>query len=190
MPPIDIIYSYVIIPLLIFLSRILDQSIGTMRIVFVARGYHKLAPLMGFFEVTIWLLAIRQIMVHIDDPICFIAYGGGFAMGNYAGLKIEERLSLGLVILRIVFRADSSEFTAYMAEKGYGYTAVNGEGSRGNVKILFSVIKRNRLKEVLSKLSITNPRSFYTIEDVKKASFDIFPLDKSSQRSIAPESGK
>lgn len=175
MPSFDTIFSYVIIPALIFLSRIADQSVGTMRLVFVARGYLKLAPLMGFFEVTIWLLAMRQIMVHMDNPICFIAYGAGFAMGNYVGLKLEERLSLGMVLLRVVFRADATEFVRFMAESGYGYTLINGEGSRGNVKILLSAVKRKVLKSILTRLAETNPKAFYTIEDVKKAYYEIFP---------------
>ena len=50
------------IPVLIALARICDVSIGTLRIIFVSKGLRLWAPILGFFEVTIWLLAISKVM--------------------------------------------------------------------------------------------------------------------------------
>ena len=92
-------FTWVVIPVLIFLARILDVSIGTLRLIYVSRGYKTLAPVLGFFEVLIWLAAIRQIMQHVDNPACFLAYALGFASGNYIGMWISEKLSIGKVLL-------------------------------------------------------------------------------------------
>ena len=90
-------YAWLLLPFLIFMARIADVSIGTVRLIFVSRGFKYLAPIVGFFEVHIWLLAIGQIMKNLSNPICYLGYAGGFAMGNYVGMHIAEKLSLGVV---------------------------------------------------------------------------------------------
>lgn len=87
------LFAYLVLPLLIFFSRITDVTIGTIRIVMVAKGQKKIAPILGFFEVLIWLIAISQIIQHLDNWICYFGYGAGFATGNYIGMIIEEKLS-------------------------------------------------------------------------------------------------
>ncbi len=89
------IFIWVIHPLLIFLARILVVSLGTMRIVFVSRGLKYLAPLAGFFEVIIWLLAIRVVMRNLNNVVCYLACQAGFATGTHAGLFIEKKLAIG-----------------------------------------------------------------------------------------------
>lgn len=178
------LYSWVLIPFLIFLARVVDVSLGTLRIIFLAKGYRKLAPMLGFFEVLVWLLAVREVMVNLRNVLCVIAYGAGFAMGNYVGMWIEERLSIGMVLLRVVFKQSPAEFITYMRENNYGFTVVEGEGTREKVKIFFSVIKRKHLPEVLAKLSTTNPNAFYSIEDIKSVNEGLFPFVEGSPVKI------
>jgi len=106
------LFTWVILPVLIFLARIMDVSIGTMRLIFVSKGMKYLAPVLGFFEVTIWLLAIGQIMQHLDNVMCYIAYGSGFAMGNYLGIVLEEKMSIGTVLIRVIPQKDTSQLSA------------------------------------------------------------------------------
>jgi uncharacterized protein YebE (UPF0316 family) len=168
------IFTWVLLPLLIFLARIGDVSIGTMRLIFVAKGFKAWAPILGFFEVIIWILAISQIMQHLNNPICYIAYGGGFAMGNYIGMVLEEKLSIGTVIIRIIPKTDSTDLINYLKSQNYGLTIMDGEGSAGKVKIIFSTISRQDIPHFIGMINDYNPNSFYTIEDVKMASEGIF----------------
>lgn len=174
------IYSWVIIPLLIFSARILDVSIGTLRVIFLSKGYKKIAPVLGFFEVIIWILAVTQVMKHLDNYFNIFAYGAGFAAGNYIGMIIDEKLSLGLVMLRIIFKRKPDDFIKVLKDNNVGYTLADGEGNTKKVKILFSVLKRSDLKIVYEALSKHNPDAFYTIEDVKTARQGIFPHHESS----------
>ncbi len=96
------IFSWVVLPLLIFFARVLDCSIGTLRIIFIARSKKLLVPLLGFIEILIWLVAIRQIMENLTNVFYYIAYAGGFAMGNFVGICIEEKLAMGKLIFRII----------------------------------------------------------------------------------------
>ena len=77
------IFKWVILPLLIFIARLIDVSLGTLRIIFVSHGLKYIAPLVGFVEINVWLLAIGQIMQNLDNLVCSLAYAGGFAMGAF-----------------------------------------------------------------------------------------------------------
>lgn len=174
------VYTYIIIPFLIFLARITDQSIGTLRLIFISKGYKNLAPLIGFFEVIIWILAIRQIFQHLDNWVCYIAYGAGFATGNYIGILLEERLSLGNVLVRIIPRFDTTNLINDLSDHGYGLTVTNAEGKNGPVKIILTIIQRKELPLVIDIINRHNPNAFYTIEEVKAVNKGVFKQSNST----------
>ena len=159
-------YAWLILPLLIFLARVADVSIGTIRLIFIARGLKYLAPVVGFFEVLIWLLAIGQIMKNLSNPACYIAYAGGFAMGNFVGMWIAEKLSLGVVLIRVVTKKDATELVEYLKSADYGVTSVDGHGTTGQVKVIFTIVPRREVKKVVDLINKFNPKAFYTIEEV------------------------
>jgi uncharacterized protein YebE (UPF0316 family) len=167
-------FQWIILPLLIFLARITDQTIGTLRLIFLSKGYRMIAPLLGFFEVIIWLVAVSQIMKHLDNVMSYVAYGAGFAMGNYIGMTIERKISLGNVIVRIILKDFSGELKAKLNSQNFGLTIVDAVGSRGNVKVLFSILKRKDLDHFLGILDEHEPGAFYTIEEVKSINEGIF----------------
>lgn len=166
------LFDYLVMPLFIFLARVVDVSINTLRIMFVLNGKKTMAPLLGFFEALIWLIAIGQIFQNINNPLSYIAYAGGYAMGTYIGMVIEERLALGRVLVRIITPEALPELVDYMKEKEYRFTSVGAEGRFGKVILMFTVIKRERLKEFIGKLRESNEKAFYTIESVKRISED------------------
>lgn len=168
------LFTWVILPILIFLARILDQSIGTVRLIFISKGMKRLAPFLGFFEVIIWLLAVGQIMKHLDNWVCYAAYGAGFAMGNYIGITIEERLSLGTSILRVILTDESPALIERLRADSYGITIVDAIGAKGPVKVLFSIIRRKDIPAFLDILNQYNPHAFYTIEEVKAVNEGVF----------------
>lgn len=171
-------FAWFTLPVFIFLARIGDQSIGTVRLIFLAKGQKKIAPILGFFEVIIWLLTVSQVMKHIDNVLAFVAYGGGFAMGNYIGMVIEEKLSIGNVIIRIIPTKDTKDLINFLRESNYGVTSVQAEGSRGGVNIIFTIIKRKNIEHVVSIINRFNPNAFYTIEDVKAINEGIFQQNR------------
>jgi uncharacterized protein YebE (UPF0316 family) len=159
-------YAWIVIPLLIFAARIADVSIGTVRLIFVSRGLKYLAPVVGFFEVLIWLMAIGQIMKNLSNPVCFIAYSAGFAMGNFVGMCIAEKLSLGVVIIRVITVKGASELVRQLRSANYGVTSVDGHGSEGDVNIVFTIVPRSEVTSVVGLVKAFNPKAFYTVEEV------------------------
>ena len=168
-------YAWLILPLLIFLARVADVSIGTIRLIFISRGLKYLAPVVGFFEILIWLLAIGQIMKNLSNPACYIAYAGGFAMGNFVGMWIVEKLSLGVVLIRVVTKKDAAELVEYFKLADYGVTSVSGHGTAGQVKIIFTIVPRREVKKVVDLIKKFNPKAFYTIEEVGFVEKGILP---------------
>ena len=163
------LYSYLLLPLLIFVARIGDVSINTIRIIYVLGGRRFTATLLGFFESFIWLMAIRQIFEHLDNWICYVAYPAGFATGIFVGMIIEERIAYGKVIVRIITRKEVAGLIAFLNSKRHRYTHVNAEGPDGHENLVFTVLERENLDELLFKLKEILPTAFYTVEKVKRA---------------------
>jgi uncharacterized protein YebE (UPF0316 family) len=169
-----------LIPLGIFLAEMCVVTIGTLRIIFIARGHRLLAPLLGFFEILIWLFAISQIMKNLSDPWCFAAFAAGFTCGNFLGMLIERRLAMGMVIVRIFTSRDPANLMTELRGVNMGYTCVNGEGATGPVRIVMTVVKRKQLPCLLELIDRCQPKAFYAVDDLQSASQGIFPL--ASQR--------
>jgi len=164
------IYAWIVLPILIFLARVGDVSLGTIRIIFVSKGIKYLAPLVGFFEILIWLMAISQIMQNLSNVYYYFFYAGGFAMGNFMGIVIEEKLSIGTVAIRIITRKDATKLIEGLKKKKYGITVVDAEGSKGNVKLIFTIVNRQNIQNVINIVKKYNPKSFYSIEDIRHVS--------------------
>ncbi|TYQ16854.1 UNVERIFIED_CONTAM: uncharacterized protein YebE (UPF0316 family) [Acetivibrio alkalicellulosi] len=185
------IYAWVILPLLIFISRILDVSIGTMRIIFLSRGKRKIAPVLGFFEVIIWIFVMGQVMQNLNNILCYVAYAGGFATGTYVGMIIEEKLAIGMLVVRIIVVRDECQIKDRLSNAGFGVTEVDAHGKTGEVKIIYSVIKRKDLDEVVGIINKCNSKAFYSIEDARNVSQGVFrpgtpmPFNRSSIFNIS-----
>ncbi|HEY1039679.1 MAG TPA: DUF2179 domain-containing protein, partial [Bacteroidia bacterium] len=163
-----------ILPLLICLSRLGDVTLATLRHIFISKGYKKIVPLLGFIEVLIWLIAMRQVFNNLNNIACFIAWAGGFSLGTYCGMLIEERLALGNQIIRIITDKDPSEMVNALRELHQGVTVVNGEGAQGPVKLIFTIVNRAHKKQILEIIKQYNPSAFYSIEDVKTSRHGVF----------------
>jgi len=172
------LFSYIIMPLLIFIARICDQSIGTMRIIFVSKGKRNIAPILGFFEVLIWITAISKIMQNLDNYINYIAYAAGFATGNLVGMIIEERLAMGIQMVRVFANERGMELVQNLNSNGFGATFVEAHGARDKVHLIYTIVHRNELGNVVEVINSFNPKAFYTIEDVKAANEGIFTPQK------------
>lgn len=168
-------YAWVLLPILIFLARVCDVTLGTIRIIFVSRGIKYLAPVIGFFEILIWLLAIGQIFQDLSNIYYYIFYAGGFATGNYVGMYIENKLSFGMVILRVITRKDATALIGALKSMRYGLTTIDAEGIKGKVKIIFAVIRRHDTQKVINLVKDYNPTAFYSIEDIRSVSEALIP---------------
>jgi uncharacterized protein YebE (UPF0316 family) len=178
------VFMWIILPIMIFLLRMVDVSIGTLRIVFIARGTKFIAPILGFFEILIWLIAIRQIFNNLNNIACYLAYAGGFATGNFVGIYLEKKLALGYEVVRIITRSNADNLIKSIKKAGFGITTIDGEGATGLVKIIFTIIKRKNLPEIIELINKHNPKAFYTRERIQMANEGIYPLPALSRNQF------
>lgn len=169
-----------LLPLLIFVAEMVVITLSTLRIIFIARGCRFLAPLLGFFEILIWLFAISQVMTHLDDAACFIAFALGFTLGNYLGIIIESKLALGMAVVRVITREPATTLIEQLRAAQFGVTCMEGQGASGPVQIVMTVVKRRQLEEVIGLIETHQPSAFYAVDDVKSASDGIFPERKAA----------
>lgn len=174
------LFHWLVIPVLIFLARISDVSISTLRIMLMMSGRKRISAFMGFFESMVWLLAISQILQNVGNPVTYVAYASGFATGIYVGMRIEEKLAVGQVILRVITSQDAIVLTTAIQQAGIRLTIVDAKGSKGPVQLLFTVINRDQIPDMISLIEAHNPKAFYSIENVR--------FVREEDRLISPES--
>jgi uncharacterized protein YebE (UPF0316 family) len=167
-------YGLIILPLLIFTAKILEVSLDTIRIVFISKGFMYLAPVVGFFEILIWLLAIGQIFQNLNNIVYYIAYAGGFAAGNFAGMYIENKLALGMVVIRVVTNREAGDLVNFLKAENYIATSFDAEGHKEDVKVIYIIIDARDLDDLIKIIKRYSPNAFYSVENVKFVSEKIF----------------
>ncbi len=155
--------------LVIFLLRLVDVPLSTVRVVMMVRGQRRVAAVLAFFESLVWILAISQVFARLDSPLNMLAFAAGFASGTALGMTLEAWFAPGQVLIRAIVREGAEALVAELREQGYGVTVVRGEGRAGEVPILFIVVPRRRAEEVLGVIRAHAPRAFVTVEGVQRA---------------------
>ena len=178
------IFNYVVLPFIIFLMRLTDVTLMTLRIIFVSKGYKLWSSVMGFFEVSVWLVAISQVMNNLDKPLYAIAYAVGFACGNYLGAYLDEKIALGVNLLQIITNKDAEQLVKYLRDNDFGVTSINAEGARGPVKVIYSVVRRKDLNKIIQIVNEFNPNAFYSVAEVRSVNKGIFPVKTPKDKKL------
>jgi len=153
---------------LIFLARICDVSIGTVRTIVTVQGRTVIAFILAIFEISIWITVVSTVIHQIkDNPLLIIFYAFGYATGNVVGILVERRLAFGLIILKVITRNAGGELADYLRQKGQPVTVFMGEGMEGPVKELYIACRRRDLKWILPVVSQKDPKAFYVVEQAR-----------------------
>ncbi len=171
-----------VIPLFIFLARVLDVSMGTIRIISVSRGMKLLASSIGFFEMLVWLFAISRIMLEMTNLLNYVAYAGGFAVGTFVGMALEEMLAMGYLSVIITTNKDPAEMVGKLDLAGYKITVVDTQGGTKDRKMIFAIIKRDKLRSVVGIIKEVDPNVFYAVENVHDMHEIHLPPDFSARK--------
>ncbi|HHU26034.1 MAG TPA: DUF2179 domain-containing protein [Bacteroidales bacterium] len=164
-----------LLPIMIFFGRIVDVSLGTLRIIFVSKGDKAKAPLIGFVEVFIWVVIISQILVRANDMVSYLSYAAGYAAGNYIGLIIEDKIAYGIVLCRIYTQKNGRDLVQTLNKLDVGATLTRGVGSTDEVDIVEIVVGRKEFKKLARTLDDFDSDIFYVVEDVRSKKNGIFP---------------
>ncbi len=152
---------------LIFLLRVMDMSLDTLRVLVVMRGRKGIAWVLGFFQALIFVLAISSVLSNLDNPLNIIGYAAGFATGNVVGMWIEERLAIGHVHLNVVSSRLGTAIAERMRAEGYAVTEIPARGKDGMVTLLNISVLRKNVIQVHKIVNQVDPSAFITAEDVR-----------------------
>ena len=151
--------------LTIFFLRIIGVALSTIRVLIMLRGRKLLSALMGFFEVTIYVLAVGPVVNDLDNVWNLLGYGLGFSVGTLVGMWLEERLALGYATVRIVSREKSQAIVKAIHNAGYGATLSWGWGREGSVRMVTATVRRKEVKTITSLAEKIDPEAFVTAEE-------------------------
>jgi uncharacterized protein YebE (UPF0316 family) len=127
----------------------------------------------------IWIIAISQILGHLSTPMCYFGYAAGYATGNYVGILIAEKLSLGVVLIRVITPKETDSLVERLIKENYGVTRLDGQGANGPVEVIFTIVPRRAVQAVVECVKEFNHHAFYSIEDVDFVERGVFPLKRS-----------
>jgi len=154
--------------LLIFLARLVNVSMATVRTLLGMRGQKGLSTAIGFFESLIFILAISQVLQDVGNVWNVLGYCGGFAAGTLVGLVIEEKLAMGYAILRAISQDYGAEIASALREAGYGVTEMAGEGLAGRVHVVTTVVKRRDIPAIMALVSGVDEAAFVTVDEANR----------------------
>ncbi len=153
--------------LLIFLARVSDVSMCTIRTLMVVRGKRIYAALIGFFEVIIYILALNSVVNTLDRPVNLVAYALGFAAGNYLGSLLEEKMALGQISAQIIPGENNKEMIDQLRKEGFGVTVFDGMGKNGLKQVLFVLLQRKDMSKLFNTVEDIDENCFITIMDTR-----------------------
>lgn len=153
----------------IFLARVLDVSLGTLRTIVVFRGHRYIAAALGFLEVVVWLVAAAQVIQNLDQWYLALAYAAGYAVGNIVGSWLEEKLAIGHELVRIMSADPDVNMVRKLRSLGYEVIDLEGvENEKVPVEVLLIVERRRNVPQLLRTVSQLDPNAVFTTNDIRR----------------------
>ncbi|MBU1017936.1 DUF2179 domain-containing protein [Patescibacteria group bacterium] len=168
--------QYMILPLFIFVAKVFEVSIGTIRLILLARREKQLVPYVAFVEVLIWIITIGIIFSNLTNMMAYVAYALGFAVGNRLGMSIEERMAIGNSMIRVITRRRAQKLIKYLKKEKYPITTIAAKSNNHDVNLVYILTRRKNLKPLIRQIKKYNPRAFFSVEDVSVVNEGIMPL--------------
>lgn len=158
-----------LIYVLIVFAKVIEVSLMTVRIVFITKGEKKLGAIIGFFEVMLWIYIASNVISNItEDPFKAVSYALGFALGNYFGSIVEEKIGLGLSEVQIIVKEEHGQEVAdFIRDMGFAVTVIQGEGKNFKRNLLLMFIPRKKVKSVVEAVTDKQENAVITVSDTK-----------------------
>jgi uncharacterized protein YebE (UPF0316 family) len=143
---------------LIFILRVSDMTLDTLRVLFVMRGKKRIAWILGFFQSAIFVLAIGKVLTQVNNPLNILGYAAGFATGNVA---------IGHININVISPHRGSAIVTHLRQSGYAVTELSGRGKDGMVSLINCSVLRKQVETVRQLVNEIDSDAFITAEDVR-----------------------
>lgn len=151
----------------IFMLRVVNQSLDTLRVMMMLRGRKLASWVLGFAETAIFVIALSSVITGLNNVLNIIAYSAGFATGNTLGMWVEDRLAIGHINLRIVSRRLGSAMVERLRKEGFGVTEIPARGKDGMVSLLNLSVRRKEVDKVETLVEEVDKDAFITSEEMR-----------------------
>lgn len=152
----------------IFLTRVLDVSLGTVRTIVTIKGKAFLAATIGFIEVLIWFLIVREALSGDSNSIFVaLAYAGGYATGTLIGSFLSEIFIKGNLGIQVVLSSRNDQVIKDLRSNGYGVTVINGSGKDEEKYLLILQIEKHTLKQTIKDIKNLDQDAFIVVQETK-----------------------
>ncbi len=151
----------------IFVARLVNQTIDTVRFMMTIRGRKLLAWVLGFTETTIFVVTLSAVFSNLNNILYIVAYSGGFAFGNTVGMLVEERLAVGHIQVSIISPKRGSAIAEKLRVAGYAVTEIPARGKDGMVTLLHVSVQRKRVKQVHQIAQKIDSSAFISGEEMR-----------------------
>jgi len=156
-----------LLAILIFALRVINQSLDTLRILVMMRGRKLASWLLGFAETTIFVIALSTVINDLNNILNIAAYAGGFASGNVLGMWVETRLALGHIDIRVISPKRGSAIVEKLRDEGYAVTEIPARGKDGAVTLLNASVRRKDVEKVREIVQAVDENAFITGEEMR-----------------------
>jgi uncharacterized protein YebE (UPF0316 family) len=159
----------IILYLLIFVVKVFEVSLATLRIVLITKDERVKGATIGFFEVVIWVLVVSATLQGItEDPFKVVVYAAGFAVGNFVGSLVENKLAIGNTNIEVItHKIDGKKMAKHLRANGLAVTSVNAYGMNDKREILYLHVPRKKVKETVNTIRDYREDVVITIHDIK-----------------------
>lgn len=161
--------SPILLYAIIFVAKVIEVSMAVVRIILINKGEKKIGSFIAFFEVLIWVILMATVLVDIqDDPIKIVVYALGFAIGQFVGSVIEEKLAIGAVRIEVIVKEmQSEELSDYLRIQGYAVTTIQACGMKFPRTIMLLYVPRKKIKSVIKEINKINDDAVITVDEVR-----------------------
>lgn len=148
------IFKQVLVCFLICGAKILEISIQSVKTVCMVKGQKAVAAVLGFIECMVWGLVVSSVITSLSDNFMLLfAYCLGYATGLYLGSIIENKIALGTSSVQIMVNNEYIDnVSSYLKEKNYGFTLLEGHGSKSEMFVVIIVLPRKEVKGVMADI--------------------------------------
>jgi uncharacterized protein YebE (UPF0316 family) len=153
--------------LIIFMLRLINLSMDTIRILFVIQGRKVIVWILGFLQSIVFVLAIGSVLSQLDNIWFLLAYAGGYSTGTSVGMWIEERLALGYLQVTIISPSLGTAIAENLRSEGFAVTEIPARGKDGMVSILHCSVMRKDLDLLETVTMEADTNAFITTENIR-----------------------
>ncbi len=178
----------IFIAVVIFVLRIINSAIGTMRLVFIARQMKLFAAILGFIEAWLFAVVMSGVVNDLSNVPNLVAYCGGFSLGNYLAMWMESRFMTSYMSVNVIAREQGHEVAELLRSKGYGVTETHGAGREGNVVTLRSVVKHREVPKILECVYSILPNAFVSVTEIKSVQHGWIGTPRTSGKTLDEQS--